>query len=576
MRRASGPTSLAGLSGAAAAAGAALRAAWGSSALGSLQRGLRGVGSWPPARVFLRAWDGSWLGKLAREAWSPGVAAPRPGEGLALAGLAALAAFDAWAFHLAPFAAAGWVALGLSLLVVLAGETAGLYVTVAAIPFVPDVPALALVLALVGSALARRLDAAGWDVSRLLGRRAGAPLERGGSGSALDRAGSGLALGQPGPGLFGLDLPVVLLGLLLVAATVTSVDAPASLRYLLTWLLAIGLYGLVAGQARQPRVLTRVALALGLSAAIAGLYGLYQFAAHVPVQRAWIDVRIFPEVRTRVFAFWDNPNVFALHLLLAGPVLASALWAGRDRSARLAVALAVVVAGLALVLTLSRAGWVGLAVAIFFISVARDRRLLLAGLLVAAAAFAVAPEVVLVRVSTLTTFSDPTSLHRIRVWEAAWRMVRDFWYSGLGLSWRAFAAVYPQYAIGGRVAFHAHSHYLETLIELGVLGFVLLHVVLLRPLAWVAGLPRRLRETPAGSVLVGAAAAVAGGLAFGVGEPIFYLPRLILLAWAVLGLASAARDGLRTAGAPGGGLRAANAVGGLRAAEELGAEAGHA
>lgn len=500
----------------------ALETAWYASALATVVRALRPLRTWPPVETLVRAWDGSWVGAMARGIWCPGNLAPereQPGQGLALVGLVALAVLDAWAFNVTSWAPARWIALAVTVLPVVASESAGLYVVLSVIPFVPDVIALVLVAGLTGLALVRRLDAVGWQPARLRLR---------------------------------LGWPATLLGLLLVVSTITSVNVQGSLRYLATWALAIGLYWVATDGIRDERVLARAALALGLSAALASLHGLYQFAIHEPVRRAWIDVRAFPTTGTRVFSFWDNPNVLALHLLLTGPLLAVSLWTARGRLARLSVGLAIVATGLASVLTLSRAGWAGLGVAVLLISLALDRRILIAGLLTAALAFVLAPGIVLSRLVTVFHFSDPTAVHRIRVWESAWRMVRDFWYSGLGLSWRAFAAVYPQYAIQGRVAFHAHSHYLETLVELGILGFAALHYVLLRPLAWVASLARSLRRTVAGSVLVGSAAAILGGLAFGVGEPIFYLPRPILLAWAVLGLATAAQAIAGTRAADGG------------------------
>lgn len=469
----------------------------------------------PAVRRLLRAWDESWAGAVARGIWSPWVAAEgfRPGEGLALAGLLLLVVFDAWAFNLTGSAAARLLALAVTVLPVALGTPTGLYVALAATPFVPDEVALGLVGLAVFVGLARRLAAAGYRPDRMRLR---------------------------------LGTPVILLGALLAVATVTSVLPLGSLRYLVIWGLAIALYEAIADSARDPVVLTRAAVALGLSAALGGLYGLYQYAAHVPVQRAWIDVELFPQAGTRVFSFWGNPNVFALHLLLTAPLLAAAVWTARGRLAKSGLALATLVAGLALALTFSRAGWLGLALAGLFLGAMRDRRIILVGLLAAALAFLIAPDVVLSRATSSVRFNDATLVHRFRVWEAAVRMIRDFWYSGLGLSWRPFLAVYPQYASHGRFAYHAHNHYLETIIELGVIGFAVLHWILLRPVVKAVRLPAPRRIGTSGSILLGAAAAILGALAFGFAEPIFYLPRLIVLAWATIGLAGAASAGAAT------------------------------
>lgn len=501
--------STAGAASALAATALAFHSAWEASLLAGLGGLARRLASTAAVRSLVAAWDASWPGRLSAAVWSPGRSRPVPGDGLALPGLALLAALNAWAFNMAPWEAAGYAALALTLVVVLASPEGGLYATLAVIPFVSDPAALVLVAVLVAATLTRRLAAADWRLGSV----------------------------RPLP-----DLPLVLLGLVLVVATLTSVSLSGSLRYLVTWVLALGLYFSITATARGTEVLVRAAVAFGLSAALGGLHGLYQVVVNVPVQEGWIDSDLFPRVGTRIFSFWGNPNVFALHLLLAGPLLAAGVWTARDRLSKGGVALGVIVSGLALALTLSRAGWVGLAVAILFIGLARDRRIILAGFVAAALALVLSPEAVLSRVATLGQFSDPTAVHRFRIWEASARMARDFWYAGLGLGWRAFAAVYPQYAIEGRVAFHAHSHYLETLLELGILGFALVHWLLARPVFWVLALGPAARRPAGGAVLISAAAAILGSLAFGVAEPIFYLPRPILMAWAVLGLAAAARE----------------------------------
>ncbi|MCL6580478.1 MAG: O-antigen ligase family protein [Firmicutes bacterium] len=485
-----------------------------------------------PARL-LRAWDASWVGRLAAALWDPGGRAPgaevarRPGSGLGLAALVAVSVLDAWALGASfppPFAEVVWAAnLGL---IALGGEF-GLYLVLAAVPFVSDPVALSMVAVLVGSDAVR------------------------------GRLGGSLTLRDLSP---ARDPALALLAGLLVAATLTSQAGSASLRHLGVWLLGVGLYWSLARRGRNPEVLRRAALAFALSAFLAGVHGLYQAWARVPVQRAWVDVRAFPQGGTRVYSIWGNPNVFALHLILTTPFLVTSVWSAPGRRGRLALAFGAVVAALALVLTLSRAGWAGLGLALLFIAVARDRRVLLASALAALLAVVVAPDTVLARVATLARLDDPTAVHRLRIWEASARMAADFWYAGLGLGWRAFAALYPQYAIQGRAAFHAHSHYLESLLELGILGFLALHWVLLRPLVWFwrgakaarANGDRSPARGVADAVLLGVAAALLGILVFGVAEPVFYLPRPTLLAWAVLGLAAAARAAGAAGPGPGG------------------------
>jgi O-antigen ligase len=153
-------------------------------------------------------------------------------------------------------------------------------------------------------------------------------------------------------------------------------------------------------------------------------------------------------------------------------VLVSALGARTRRGAVLGV-VAVVPLGIALALTGSRGGWVaavaGLAIGVVFL--ARGRRW--------ATAVALAVGLMLAILSVVPAFSIPARMQaRGDYWHVAWHVAGDHPLVGTGagtydLAWAAFGDVGRW-----RGALDAHSLYVESLAELGVIGLLLVAVLL--------------------------------------------------------------------------------------------------
>jgi O-Antigen ligase len=177
-------------------------------------------------------------------------------------------------------------------------------------------------------------------------------------------------------------------------------------------------------------------------------------------------------------------------------VVAVLAWHGRrNRLVAVGAAIAAVLLIVALALTSSRGSWAALAAALVVMGAGQRRRL-------AAAAVAVG----LAAVSLLTVFTAAPGLLQARgaYWQAAWQVVKrhPFLGSGAGtydLAWAAYGDI-------GRweEALDAHSLYVETLAELGVLGFVLV-LCLLVPAAVAVG---------SGRLSLGQSAALAGAVAY--------------------------------------------------------------
>jgi len=230
-------------------------------------------------------------------------------------------------------------------------------------------------------------------------------------------------------------------------------------------------------------------LASGVGSAILGI-------ALVVLRR---PVELYAISHGRATGTFIVPGEFAGYLLLLVPTGAGVALCTRRRALRV-LAIAAVIAGLlALALTYSRAGWLGLAAGTAFaLAMARHgiRVRVLVGLSAAAGAIAI--------VSYTGHHNPSENFTRLGIWWAGLRTVELFPLTGVGPG--SFRHIYPFLRPPSAVptAFHAHSYTLTALAETGIIGGGTLVVMWW---TFVAGVRRRwLRADGTARTLAGALA----------------------------------------------------------------------
>ncbi|WP_213974755.1 O-antigen ligase family protein, partial [Tepidanaerobacter acetatoxydans] len=281
---------------------------------------------------------------------------------------------------------------------------------------------------------------------------------------------------------------------------------------------------------------------LVISVLLISLLGIYQyFFVKVPTAEAWVDVKQFPELATRVYATLENPNVLGEYLGLAIPLLLGLFWASGKFRQKFLLTIVLGISTLCLVLTFSRGAWLGLAVAVLAFALIKEPKLLILLLILAILAPMFLPSVVTNRIASIGSLEDSSNAYRITIWIAALRMMKNYWLNGVGLGSTAFASVYRDYMIAGASAIHAHNLYLEVGLEMGILG--------LFALLWMAfrGFSEALIYVESNSkmsfVLAGIVAGLVGHLFHGLFDYVWYSPRIVMAFWMYFGMMSAIASG---------------------------------
>ncbi len=256
-----------------------------------------------------------------------------------------------------------------------------------------------------------------------------------------------------------------------------------------------------------------------------------------------------------------NPNQLAGALMLLLPLLlgcaAGAFQAGKRALAALLV-LAALPAAASLILTQSRAGWMGFAAALLTLAAAlvwlrsspRTRKALALaaalGLIVVVAAAAVALPRVLTQGDSGATVSaaDDTALTleaRVEIWSRALYALQDFPFTGVGLGAfrRVVNILYPLFLVppDADIA-HSHNMFLQVGVDVGLIGLVG-YVALLLVAAVVAWQAASREDGFDRYVALGALAALIGFHVYGLADALALGSKPSAVFWVVLGVVAA-------------------------------------
>ena len=270
------------------------------------------------------------------------------------------------------------------------------------------------------------------------------------------------------------DVPVTIF--LLIGAVSVFMSSARSFELIYNYCSLVGVYALtylIVGQTIQTSEQVKlVAKALGASAILVVLWGLFQFVFGVDVADVkWTDPEAFPELRKRIFSTLENPNVLAGYLDVMICLALGLLSKAERRSQKIILIVAIVLLAACLVMTYSRGAFIAIAIVFAVYGLLKDWRVLIL--------FAAVVGVIAYTDTTFTnrilsafSMSDSSEGVRVGIWVSTSAMISDHPFVGIG--WGAYQFVYPQYnyyvADPGIIIYHAHNIYLNYAAEVGIVG----------------------------------------------------------------------------------------------------------
>ena len=280
--------------------------------------------------------------------------------------------------------------------------------------------------------------------------------------------------------------------------------------------------------------------ATGVTAA-ASIYGVFQRIRGVRVNLSYVDLTLNPDMPGRVMSYFDNPNTFGEVLVILLPLVLSLAICAKSRMGKVLAGGVWAVGTAALVMTYSRAGWVGFALSVGLMVLVLRPGLIPALLLLCAAAIPLLPSAVWIRILTIFNFSDTTTSSRFPLYDAALSLLRQSPVYGGGLGVDAVKAYIRAYRLykGTAPFVHAHNFYLEVWMETGLLGIT----SFLASMAWSVKrgfwAVQKAAPSPARTITCGASAGLCGIALCGMADYPWHYPRVMVIFWFLFAMALA-------------------------------------
>lgn len=349
---------------------------------------------------------------------------------------------------------------------------------------------------------------------------------------------------------FTFCLPLIILFLFVVGATIASVVPADSFKNLVFWCFS-GLAFLFAFDISFKGGEENIIWPVLAGASLSSLLGIYQYFSGRYTPEAWVDPK-FQDELVRIVGTFTNPNYFAEMLGLTLPLALALLIRNKDIRDK---GIMLVYAGLqaiALIFTWSRGAWLGFLASFAIMAILFDKRLLVVGLVAVVVIVALAPPIILERFLSSFSLEDSSNAYRVSVWRGSWALLKDNLFRGIGLGAKAFSQLYPEYMIIQTPSFHSHNLYIQIIIEIGLFGFIALAWFLIVNIwHWLGALRitggKGLERWKQTAILVACMSAIAGNLIQGIIEYTWYNPQVMLVFWAWLGVSTGVASSLKSA-----------------------------
>ena len=343
-------------------------------------------------------------------------------------------------------------------------------------------------------------------------------------------------------------------------ATAFSPVKSAALNGWITLTLYLILFALAAQILRSPRLCNWIITSFLLTSLVVSSYGVRQEFFGVQQLATWNDPNSALANDTRVYSYLGNPNLLGGYLLPAIALSVAAVFIWRGWIQKTLAAIIVIMNSACLYFTDSRGAWLAMAVLIgallllFYFwwqkYLPRFWQVWFLPLVFGSLSIIFVAAFILVeplRIRLLSIFAgreDSSNNFRINVWEACFKIIKDYPLLGIGPGNDAFNQIYPRYMNSRYPALSAYSVYLEHLVEMGYIGFgCFLWLITVTINHGIKQLTRlRQSRDKRGIYLIAGIAATASLSFHGLVDTVWYRPQINTIWWLILALVASFYD----------------------------------
>lgn len=335
------------------------------------------------------------------------------------------------------------------------------------------------------------------------------------------------------------DIAILAMCGVIVYGVLNSYALSGSVLPAAVYILFVSSFYVIRRAAREKDFLNTLLNLIVFVSAVVSLYGIYQKLTG-QAETTWTDTEMFEEMGGRIYSTFGNPNVFGEYLLIVMPITFGLMLKAASANRKTVYLGVFVLQTVCMILTYSRGCWIGIALSMAVMIVFTRRKL--TSLMVFAVLLAplFIPETIMQRLMSIGNVADTSTSYRVYIWQGTLRMLKDFWYCGVGIGEAAFGNVYPSYSLNAVSAPHAHNLYLHILSETGILGMATVLVLIVLFYKYISSAAIKNSENKITAVSLGAA--MIGYLVQGMFDNVWYNYRIYFFFFVLLALGAALKD----------------------------------
>lgn len=329
----------------------------------------------------------------------------------------------------------------------------------------------------------------------------------------------------------------LLIFILIIGITAfTSISLEESLNIALVMIAFAFAYFIIINTIENKKQFKSILYLFVIAAAISAVYGIYQYIFGDVYSQAWLDAEMFEDIKMRVYSTFENPNVYGEYLILAIPIAVSLFWTEKGFWKKTFLLGIVAITTLSMVLTFSRGCWLGILLALAILAIIIDRRFIILGLIGLMCLPFVLPDTIIQRFTSIGDMSDSSTSYRVYIWMGSLAMLKDYWFSGIGLGETSFNTIYPLYSYNNIQTPHSHNLFIQIVSQFGILGLIMFLGVVYNfyKEATISMLKKK------NIILAGIVAGMTGFFLESMFDYTWYNYRVILIFWMVLAFGTVA------------------------------------
>lgn len=347
--------------------------------------------------------------------------------------------------------------------------------------------------------------------------------------------------GEEGIKVSAVSFYTVVFVLAVIVAQLFSVSPGESFKFLVFYTNCFMLVILFVSSIRTTTQLRNAIEVILAGITITALLGIFMSIIGVPADPSLTDTTANLDMPGRVYATIKNTNDYAESLLIFFPFyLAVIIYSKLTVKKVLFIAMAIP-SFVAIMLTYSRTSWIGLVAATFIFVFFANKKMLIPLIALALFGLPFLPATVVNRIQTI--ISGDTSIgYRFTIFKTVMPIIKDYWFTGIGLGTFVFKNVVARYPIytEGWIPPHSHNVFLHIWLESGIVGILSFFGWMIHLIKIGINKIRYELDKTIKYVIIACVSSLSGVLITGMGEYIWHEHRVMLLYWAVVGLLTAA------------------------------------